>query len=382
MKKNIISIISIAICAIIVLIVFGGVAFINDKKRQIGTIIIWADEEEYDYINTVAQQFIMENEDFDIEIEKINSENYKEEIEKAISENKIPDIIEMDSQEILEFNNNYKNKLSIYNCEEIIMDNKNEFNKRAIQDVTIDNNMMAVPYTMNPLVLYLRQDMLKDYNYLPEDIKTWDDLISIGRDIYNKSNKNVRIINAVGKEYNYLVDLLIQQAISEEKDINKVKENVNNRIKQLIDNNILNFDRNGSFLARVSSINTYKEVKLLNQECRWQACNAPALSEGGNRFFESSGKSFVLIKNSDNRIHIVKEYINALIESKAGMIDEVINGNNFFSYNSVYSSSKVENQVHNFIETSPLVVMDNINKKAIKIKDYKQYRELRNIFLN
>ncbi|MCI5727319.1 MAG: ABC transporter substrate-binding protein [Clostridium sp.] len=382
MKKNIISIISIAICAIIVLIVFGGVAFINDKKRQIGTIIIWADEEEYDYINTVAQQFIMENEDFDIEIEKINSENYKEEIEKAISENKIPDIIEMDSQEILEFNNNYKNKLSIYNCEEIIMDNKNEFNKRAIQDVTIDNNMMAVPYTMNPLVLYLRQDMLKDYNYLPEDIKTWDDLISIGRDIYNKSNKNVRIINAVGKEYNYLVDLLIQQAISEEKDINKVKENVNNRIKQLIDNNILNFDRNGSFLARVSSINTYKEVKLLNQECRWQACNAPALSEGGNRFFESSGKSFVLIKNSDNRIHIVKEYINALIESKAGMIDEVINGNNFFSYNSVYSSSKVENQVHNFIETSPLVVMDNINKKALKIKDYKQYRELRNIFLN
>ncbi|MDY3828734.1 MAG: ABC transporter substrate-binding protein [Clostridium sp.] len=382
MKKNIISIISIAICAIIVLIVFGGVAFINDKKKQIGTIIIWADEEEYDYINTVAQQFIMENEDFDIEIEKINSENYKEEIEKAISENKIPDIIEMDSQEILEFNNNYKNKLSIYNCEEIIMDNKNEFNKRAIQDVTIDNNMMAVPYTMNPLVLYLRQDMLKDYNYLPEDIKTWDDLISIGRDIYNKSNKNVRIINAVGKEYNYLVDLLIQQAISEEKDINKVKENVNNRIKQLIDNNILNFDRNGSFLARVSSINTYKEVKLLNQECRWQACNAPALSEGGNRFFESSGKSFVLIKNSDNRIHIVKEYINALIESKAGMIDEVINGNNFFSYNSVYSSSKVENQVHNFIETSPLVVMDNINKKALKIKDYKQYRELRNIFLN
>ena len=382
MKKNIISIISIAICAIIVLTVFGGVAFINDKKKQIGTIIIWANEEEYDYINTVAQQFIMENEDFDIEIEKINSENYKEEIEKAISENKIPDIIEMDSQEILEFNNNYKNKLSIYNCEEIIMDNKNEFNKRAIQDVTIDNNMMAVPYTMNPLVLYLRQDMLKDYNYLPEDIKTWDDLISIGRDIYNKSNKNVRIINAVGKEYNYLVDLLIQQAISEEKDINKVKENVNNRIKQLIDNNILNFDRNGSFLARVSSINTYKEVKLLNQECRWQACNAPALSEGGNRFFESSGKSFVLIKNSDNRIHIVKEYINALIESKAGMIDEVINGNNFFSYNSVYSSSKVENQVHNFIETSPLVVMDNINKKALKIKDYKQYRELRNIFLN
>ena len=50
MKKNIISIISIAICAIIVLIVFGGVAFINDKKRQIGTIIIWADEEEYDDI--------------------------------------------------------------------------------------------------------------------------------------------------------------------------------------------------------------------------------------------------------------------------------------------------------------------------------------------
>ena len=85
MKKNIISIISIVICAIIVLIVFGGVIFINDKKKQMGTIIIWADEDEYDYINTVAQQFIMENEYFDIEIEKINSENYKEEIEKAIS---------------------------------------------------------------------------------------------------------------------------------------------------------------------------------------------------------------------------------------------------------------------------------------------------------
>ena len=180
---------------------------------------------------------------------------------------------------------------------------------------------------------------------------------------YTKSNEDAMFDIAAWAKYNLAVYFYKNgnPEASVEKDINKAKENVNNMIKQLVDNNILNFDRNGSFLARVSSINTYKEVKLLNQECRWQACNAPALSEGGNRFFESSGKSFVLIKNSDNRISIVKEYINALIESKTGMIDEVINGNNFFSYNSVYNSSKVENQVINFIETSPLVVMDNIN---------------------
>ncbi len=53
--------------------------------------------------------------------------------------------------------------------------------------VKLYDNFIAVPYTVEPVALYYRKDLLEKYNINSEDIKTWDDFIKAGEEIYKKA---------------------------------------------------------------------------------------------------------------------------------------------------------------------------------------------------
>lgn len=66
--------------------------------------------------------------------------------------------------------------------------------------------------------------MLEEYGYNRDEMNTWDDVIRIGKDIFEKSNGNVRIINATGDDYEDLVSLLIMQYMGKENNEELVKK--------------------------------------------------------------------------------------------------------------------------------------------------------------
>jgi multiple sugar transport system substrate-binding protein len=223
------------------------------------------------------------------------------------------------------------------------------------------------------LALYIREDMLKTYGYTRDSINTWEDFIRIGKDIYAKSNGEVKILNATGQDYEDLLDLLTMESLNDEKKAEQIKLEVQNIVNSLKDNNILNLEDGGKFLSRISSINGMKELAALDEECQWSIGNVPSIKAGANKFFASEGDNLLILNQDSDNEKLVEKFITYVVTNNEEAIKYVKAGKFFSSYLNTYSSKDIEEQVKNFVGQSPLVVLSNIEEKTPEISDYEKY---------
>ncbi|PRR83186.1 ABC transporter substrate-binding protein [Clostridium vincentii] len=367
--KNKLVIAMVAIVIISVAIV--NVVDLNKDYTLRGTINIWANENSYDYLEETAEKFMDKNEKAVINVVKVN--NYKNNLEDAITSGDFPDIVQLNSQYLREFEEKYKDSTAIEQNISIIDNYSSSFSKSRIEEINKDDKIIGIPFTSRPLVLYLREDMLKTFGYTYEDISTWDQLIKMGQDVFEKSGGKIKVLNAVGKDYEDLVSLLVMQAMEETENEDEIKTIINEKLNELISKNILNKDENGEFLSRISSINGMAELKTIEVECEWTTNNAPAKILGSNRFYVSEGDNLVAIKEDKKTTALKNEFIEFISTNGKEDIDNIKNGKFFLSFLSIYNSKEIEENVNNFKGNSPLVVMANIAQKAPSINDYDMY---------
>lgn len=375
------------ICFFISLIVFMCFILlfnINKEERDLkGKITVWADEGSYEYLNTIAQEFMISNNKCQINVLKINKDEYMSKVKDAISSGNLPNVLKLDNESINEIIEESEGRISLRDNKDFIDNYSNNFTQRMIQEVTIDNNVIGIPFTNNPVVLYLREDLLAKYGYTYENINTWEELINMGKDVYSKSEGKIKILNGTGRDYEYLVSLLIMQAMEETTNEKTIGDKVKENVERLKNENILNLDPNGSFLARISSVEGMQEIRKINVECAWTANYAPSKSFGSNRFYTVEGQNLLILnKDSNNENVLVEKYIGAVTNSTKSVQNYINDDNLFLSYLSAYKSKDIERQVTHFINKSPLVIMSNIMQKAPGLKDYNIYLSEKDEFLN
>lgn len=246
--------------------------------------------------------------------------------------------------------------------------------KSRINEVKDEDKLLGIPMTSRPLVLYLREDMLKEYGYTYGQINTWDDLIEVGKDVHLKSGGKVSILNAVDKDYEDLISLITMQAMEEDlKEEEEIKNYVDNAILKLKENGVLNTNKNGKFLARISSNNGMYELSNIKEECKWIACNVPSVYNGSNKFYISEGDNFVILKNYDKNYKLIKKFFDYISNNNKVRQEYILSGISFSSFISSYNNKAVESGINNFIGVSPVIVMNNIYTKAPAINDYDLY---------
>lgn len=366
------------VCFLISLIVFMGILLLinvnQDDKGAKGSITIWADESSYDYLNSVAQDFMIENYKAKINVIKISNNEYLDKVSESVDSGDLPNVVNLNRGELQELLDKDGEKISIKENDDFIKRYSSNFTNRMIQEATIDDKIVAIPFTTNPIVLYLREDILSHYGYNYEDINNWEELIKMGKDIYSKSEGKIRILNATGEDYQYLVSLLIMQEMEGTNDEKLIIKNVKDRLTLLKNENILNFDKDGSYLARIASIEAMEELKGVQQKCSWTANNPPSKGNGSNRFYTVASNNLVIInKDSNNENLLVEKYIAAITTNTKRIYNPTNNNNIFLSYLSVYKNKDIESQANNFIDRSPLVVMANIMQKAPELTDYQTF---------
>ncbi len=121
----------------------------------------------------------------EVEFYNKNRENMIDEFSKIKDKNSYPNIICLDDKDLKEFGARYYKDLIILN--EIMKNNIKDFISCKRELVKLYDNFIAVPYTVEPVALYYRKDLLEKYNINSEDIKTWDDFIKAGEEIYKKA---------------------------------------------------------------------------------------------------------------------------------------------------------------------------------------------------
>lgn len=377
----------VIICFLVSLIMFMAILFLfninKDEKSVKGNITIWADESSYEYLNSIAQEFMLSNNKAKVSVEKISYDEYTNKVVESINTGKLPNIIKLDNETLQKLLKEYDGKISIKDNDGFIKDYSSNFTERMIQEVTIDDKIVGIPFTTKPIVLYLRQDLLLQYGYSNEEINTWDELIKMGKDVYSKSGGKIKILNATGKDYEYLVSLLIMQEMAKTTDKKEIKQKVNDTLAMLKSENILNSDTNGSYLARIASIEDMNEIKQIVEPCKWTANNAPSKANGSDRFYTVEADNLIIInKDSNNENLLVEKYVGAITTNAKQEYNSINNENVFFSYLNAYKSKDIESEVTNFIDKSPLVIMSNIVKKAQKLEDYNLYISVKDELIN
>lgn len=375
------------ICFFVSLIISIGFLVVfnidKDEKNLKGKITVWADDSSYEYLNTIAQELMISNNNCQINVEKINKDEYIGKVKGALASGTLPNILKLDNKSINQLIEEAEGRVCLSENRKFIDNYSNNFTPRMIQEVTINNKTIGIPFTTKPIVLYLRQDLLAQFGYTYENINTWEELIKMGKDVYDKSGGKIKILSEIGKDYEYLVSLLVMQTMEETTDEKLIKQKVNEYINRLRNENILNVDPSGSYLARISSVEAMDELRKLQVECNWTACNAPSKSYGSNRFYTVEAENLIVLnKDSNNENMLVEKYIGAVTTNTKEVNTYINNNNIFLSYLSAYKSKEVEREVTNFEEKSPLVVMANIMQKAPILKDYDLYISIKDEFLN
>ncbi|MFW2489823.1 ABC transporter substrate-binding protein [Clostridium chromiireducens] len=369
---------AILFSALLVIGIISINLFQPNKDQQVkGSIELLVNENSYDYLVECANNFMKQNDKTTIVISRL--ENHNQIITSKTEDkvkNKVPNIAQIDRYD---FEQLKLNGYEYYNKDnKLLSDYAKNFSKYRVSQVKYGENAIGIPLTSKPLAFYVREDMLRKYGYKKESMNTWEDVIRIGKDIYTKSQGKVSIINATGQDYEDLLDLITMEILSDnEKNMDVIKSEVQAMMKNLKDNNVLNFQEDGEFLARISSINAIREIMALNEPCEWSAGNVPSLKPGTNKFFASEGDNLIILNQNNDNEKLIEKFITYVITNNKEAIKYVEEGRFFSSYLSTYNNKEIENPVKNFIGNSPLLILSNIEEKAPEISDYDKYIKLK-----
>ncbi|MVX66774.1 extracellular solute-binding protein [Clostridium chromiireducens] len=369
---------AILFSALLVIGIISINLFQPNKDQQVkGSIELLVNENSYDYLVECANNFMKQNDKTTIVISRL--ENHNQIITSKTGDkvkNKVPNIAQIDR---CDFEQLKLNGYEYYNKDnKLLSDYAKNFSKYRVSQVKYGENAIGIPLTSKPLAFYVREDMLRKYGYKKESMNTWEDVIRIGKDIYTKSQGKVSIINATGQDYEDLLDLITMEILSDnEKNMDVIKSEVQAMMKNLKDNNVLNFQEDGEFLARISSINAIREIMALNEPCEWSAGNVPSLKPGTNKFFASEGDNLIILNQNNDNEKLIEKFITYVITNNKEAIKYVEEGRFFSSYLSTYNNKEIENPVKNFIGNSPLLILSNIEEKAPEISDYDKYIKLK-----
>ncbi|BCZ44376.1 hypothetical protein psyc5s11_04430 [Clostridium gelidum] len=357
-----------------------GIISINlyqpNKEQQVkGSIELLVNENSYEYLVECANNFMKLNDKTLISIKKLESYNQITDKVQVNTKIKTPNIAQIDR---FNFEKLKLNNYEYYNKDNKLLNNyAKNFSEYRVNQVKYGDNSIGIPLNSRPLAFYVREDMLREYGYKRESMNTWEDIVRIGKDIYTKSNGKVSIINATGQDYEDLLDLLTMESFSNDKSIDQIKLEVQAMIKNLKDNNILNLQDGGKFLARISSVNAMKEIMVLEEICEWSTGNVPSIKPGANKFFASEGDNLLVLNQNTDNEKLIEKFITYVITNNKETVKYVKQGKFFSSYLYTYSSKEIEENVKNFVGKSPLVVLSNIEEKTPGINDYDKYIKIK-----
>ncbi len=159
------------------------------KEKPSLTFSTWGSQSEIKLIKPIINDF---EKAYNTKIELIHiPQNYFQKLHLLFASNQAPDVI---------FLNNYY--LAIYNDAGLLTDlsayfNKDEYFSNAIQAMSINNKLLAVPRDISNVVVFYNKDIFRNANIpFPSEVWTYSEFLDICKKLTNKEHW------AIGFEYN------------------------------------------------------------------------------------------------------------------------------------------------------------------------------------
>ena len=344
----------------------------SNREDLKGDIVVWADEENYNYFLNIANDFKESNRKVNIKVINIGNENFLDKM-LNLNEKDWPNIVELNFIEIekikekIDFLEENKNIIETYS--------KN-FKDNRLQQVKINDDYYGIPFESNPIALYVRNDILNKYGYEASELNTWNDLVKIGIEIKTKSSGEINVFS--NKDINNIELLMTSQLVDSKENI-YTKEDILKEIKNIYKDEFITEDNN--YLYRIASLDFYRDIIKGNELGGWLCKNPPSYKIGENKLYDIGGKSLVALNAGKNR-ETIKEFMSFAATNKDLLAKELL-ANSFFP-SSLYSLNVKENEINsnNINGNSPFLIMVNIVERAPIINNYDKLKEILNDIYN
>ncbi|MGL4875306.1 MAG: ABC transporter substrate-binding protein [Clostridium sp.] len=372
--KTVIAIIIVIILAMVVTNIIGN----HEKKELSGNLKIVVNSKNYKYINSVTDQFKEKHHKVKITVEEVSDKGYFNRIMEGYEKGDKPNIVVANNTDIRNLIN--ENEIIPVGVGDIINTYAGNFGTARLNESKINGEYYSVPFSSNPIGLFAREDLLKEYGYSSNDINTWEDVITVGKAIYTKSKGAVKLLSGTGDNYNELVNLLIMENLNLGNNKEETIKNTKAMINKLEKDNILTMNSNEGFAGMISSINGVKSIEGIEVPCQWKVINPPALVQGANKFYEEGGEDLLILNNKN--VELSKAFLSFLTNDTKLSLEYTLSANLFSSYLYTYKNTEIENEMNNFVGQSPLVVLSNIAGKAPSVQNYDEFLEISKQILN
>jgi ABC-type glycerol-3-phosphate transport system substrate-binding protein len=223
---------------------------------------------------------------------------------------------------------------------------KDNYINTNFNPISVEDKVIAIPWTVQPVVMFYRIDLFQHQGINVEDIRTWDDYILIGRGIAQKTQGKVKMLpidlSNGGKFVKQIQNEIVETAndLEPEVDIyigNETKAlDVVNRMKEaniILDakdlNQVISAAEKDKILTVISSsdfIEAMKE-KLKTQSGKWGIRTMPSFEAGGNTGVIEQNSYIALNKEAKNN-QIAMKFLENIIDnndlSKSLMVEKGI----------------------------------------------------------
>lgn len=356
----------IIVYLLIIVFIIGGISVFISKSNTSpikGDIVIWTNDKYFSYFNSISKEFEENNKRVNIEVVSIKEEDY---LDKILNTEKklLPDIVHLNFMEL----SHIKDKINFTeNNKEIIETYSKNFNKSRLQEVEIDDNYYGVPFTSNPIGLFLRSDILIKFGYSIEDVSTWEQLLKIGGHIHDKSNGAISIFSSEDRDN---INLLLTAELVDLQNKSYSNTEIIDNINSIYNNN---FTDDNNYICRLSSLNFYKDINDSKIDGVWECKNPPTFNIGENRFYDIGGENLVALKIDNEQA--VKSFISYSATNKELLSNELLNSN--FVPSSLYSLKikKLNKSIDNS-GNNPFLVLSNIVERAPEIANYELFKDI------
>lgn len=359
-KKNIIILIMIIL---LVLSMYKVFRIINNEDLD-GNIEIITNAENYAYLKESAEKFMSTNKKSKINVTKYN----KDEIIGYL--NKVPNIenetilIMLDSKTLRGINDDSLDHISYQ--DNIIDSYSKNFNLWRLNELKKGEHYLGIPIQSNPQFLIIREDILNQYGYKSEDIRSWNELIDLYKDIDSKSNSEISLFSYDLTTIDEIEKIIIYQGGT----INQAEE-ITNIIK---DDNLMG---KGTPLCYIANKNNYKNIINNNLKKSLKLTMIPAIVVGGNRAVSFDGDNIVALKSEYERQEVANRFLRFLIDNQNLISIDVLNNEGFFpSSRAFYNNTVIDKEFEEINNQKVLSIMTNIVNRVPDTTDYDRIDEI------
>lgn len=355
---------------------------VKNKSELEGTIVVWSSGNAAKALKEAGEKFTKQYPKVTVDVRELKGDSSYDNISGTLSSGvDMPDIFTIGGDKVQAIASKFSNKLLDLSDE--MSSSKGKYLKSKQLELSVNKKIYAYPWTSEPVAVFYREDVFKAAAVNVEDIKTWEQYITAGKNIaaYNKTDTKVLAVNDIewlnrvllcqlGSGYfdNSNKPVLNSEDFIKAASMTKTLKNFNLIYRYSDLDSLISGIKSGNIVALPMNV---QFGKILREQCselngKWAVMELPAFEFGGKTAASSGGLDIMVTTAAKNK-NAAQEFTRYITSNTNVLSDMFIRYGLFSCYTPFLNDVLFENKVGYFNSGKTWNIFNKVSKEVKEI---------------